>query len=426
MPEIFSYDYALQSDYEDELRSFRDAFYLPDPNLIYLDGNSLGVLPNSTPQLLDHVVKHEWGNRLIRSWNEGWYERPSETGASLANLLGAHPEEVIMADSTSVNLFKLAFAALKYQHGRTSIVSDALNFPSDLYVLQGLVEHFGRQYQLRLVPSPDGIGIEMDKLAELLDKQTALLSLSHIVFKSSFMYDMKEVSRLAHDKGALVIWDLSHAAGAVPVRLNESGADMAIGCTYKYLNGGPGSPAFLYVRKDLQEHLQSPIWGWFGQNKPFNFDIQYKAAAGIHRFYAGSPPMLSLSSLHPSLDIITKAGIERLRLKSISQTEYLISLFRHYLQSLGFGLGSPTDSAQRGSHVSLCHPEAFRICKALINPPYGEKTIIPDFREPDNIRMGIAPLYNRYTDIFEAVMRMKTIVETASYEDFDKNRSAVS
>lgn len=426
MPDIFSYDYALQSDSEDELRSFRDAFYLPDPNLIYLDGNSLGTLPKHTPQFLDHIVQHEWGNRLIRSWNEGWYGRPSETGARLASLIGARPDEVIMADSTSVNLFKLAFAALKYQSGRTSIVSDALNFPSDLYVLQGLVEHFGQQHQLRLVPSKDGIGIEMNTVAQALDNQTALLSLSHVVFKSSFMYDMKEVTRLAHDQGALVLWDLSHSVGAVPVRLNESGADLAVGCTYKYLNGGPGSPAFLYVRKDLQEQLTSPIWGWFGQNKPFDFDLQYKAAAGIHRFFAGSPPMISMSSLQPSLDVFEKAGIERLRMKSIKQTEYLISLFRHYLQAFGFGLGSPADSAQRGSHVSLRHPEAFRICKALIHPPQGQKTVIPDFREPDYIRLGIAPLYNRYADIFEAVMRMKNIAETASYEAFDKNRSVDS
>ncbi len=426
MPEIFKHDYALQLDTRDELRSFRDLFYLPDPNLIYLDGNSLGALPKSSREHLDNIIVQEWGNRLIRSWNEGWYNRPGETGAALSALIGARPDEVIVTDSTSVNLFKLAYAALKHQSHKKTIVSDDLNFPSDLYVLQGLVDLFGNKHKLRLAQSHDGIGLTMESLENAIDDDTALLSLSHVVFKTAFMYDMKAASKLAHDKGALVVWDLSHAVGAVPIRLNESGADMAIGCTYKYLNGGPGSAAFLYVKKELQDQLLSPIWGWFGQDQPFDFDLQYKAAPGIKRFLAGSPPMLSLSALKPSLEIIVKAGMESIRQKSVKQSTYLISLFEHYLEPLGFKLASPKDPDQRGSHVSLRHAEAFRICKALLNPPQGEKTVIPDFRGPDLIRLGIAPLYNSYQDLFEAVMLLKTIVENQSYLAFDKEMSAVS
>jgi kynureninase len=426
MTDVYSSDYAKLLDEKDELKSFRNKFQLNDPYLIYLDGNSLGILPKSTISKVDNVVNNEWGTGLIRSWNEGWYERSSAIGAKIAKIIGAQPDEVIIADTTSVNLFKLAYAALKIQKDKTKIVSDVLNFPSDLYILQGLMEIFGNQHTLNLAQSTDGMTVTIEELGRHITPDTALVTLSHVVFKSAFMYNMNEVTKLAHSNGAMVIWDLSHAAGSVPINLNESNADMAIGCTYKYLNGGPGAPAFLYVRKDLQAKLQSPIWGWFGQHKPFDFNLNYKPAEGIARFLAGTPPLLSLSSIDPSMDIILEAGMDRIREKSINQANYLFSLFDKFLQPQGFTSGSPRDTEIRGSHISIRHPEAYRICKALIDSTICGKVIIPDFREPDNIRLGIAPLYNTFFEIYQAIMQIKEIVEEKKYLAFTANREKVT
>ena len=420
------FEVAKELDSFDNLKHFRQKFVMDDPKLIYLDGNSLGMLPVATPERIQNVITKEWGSNLIRNWNEGWYERSQEIAAKLAPLIGAQPDEVIIADSTSVNLFKLAYAALQFQKGKRAIVSDELNFPSDIYILQGLVKLFGEKHELRIARSHDNMSVSKNEIGEKLKDDTALLTLSHVAFKSSFMYDMKEITGLAHQQGAIVLWDLSHSAGAVPVKLNDSDADMAIGCTYKYLNGGPGSLAFLYVRKDLQDKLVSPIWGWFGQNDPFNFRLDYEPAEGIQRFLAGTPPVLSLSAIEPALDIMLEAGIENLRAKSLDQSRYLIRLFRYFLEPLGFSLGSPEKDQERGSHVSICHPEAYRICKALIDPDTGGKTVIPDFREPDNIRLGITPLYNSYMDIYEAIMQIKMIAEQKLYNHFSLKKEKVT
>lgn len=417
---------ALTYDENDDLKDFRQRFYLPDPNLVYLDGNSLGLMPAKTPLHLQHVLEYEWGQRQIRSWNEGWYNRPSEIASKIAHLIGAQEDEVVVADSTSVNLFKLAWAALRYRAEKKTIVSDELNFPSDIYIFQGLQDAFGGQHNLRLAKSADGITVSMEELERCMGSDCALLSLSYVLFKSAFMYDMKAVTRLAHQKGAMVLWDLSHATGAVSVDLNACQADLAVGCTYKYLNGGPGAPAFLYVRKDLQEKLFSPVQGWFGQHKPFDFSLQYDAAPGIKRFMAGTPPVLSLSALDTSLDILGEAGMDRIREKSLRQTRYLIELFEKYLKNLGFELGSPDQDRFRGSHVALRHPEAYRICQALIDPAVGTKTVIPDFRDPDVIRIGIAPLYNTFEEILESVVQMELIVANQLYEKFPVQRNAVT
>lgn len=426
MTNQYTAEYATMLDEQDELKSFRSKFDLQDKNLIYLDGNSLGVLPKPTKTHTEKVVEKEWGSGLIRSWNEGWYTRPRTIGAKLAKIIGAKPEEVILTDSTSVNLFKLAFAALKHQTNRNEIVSDNLNFPSDLYILQGLIAIFGNKHKLNLANSTDGLTVSTNELNRVINEKTALLTLSHVVFKSAFRYNMNEVTALAQSKGAMVIWDLSHAVGAVPINLNLSNADMAIGCTYKYLNGGPGAPAFLYVRKDLQEKLQSPIWGWFGQNNPFDFNLNYQPANGIDRFLAGTPPLLSLSTIDPSLDIILEAGMDRIWTKSVRQTEYLLSLFNEFLLPLGFQVGSPLNSEQRGSHISIRHPEAYRICKALIDPSVGAKVVIPDFREPDNIRLGIAPLYNTFTDIYEALSQIRHIIKDNKHLEYSPQRESVT
>jgi kynureninase len=417
---------ARDLDKEDDLSRFRDAFYMPDASMIYLNGNSLGRLPLAAIHRINQVVRDEWGDRLIRSWNEGWMEASERIGGKLAVLIGARADEVIVSDATSLDLFKLSLAALKFNAGRMKIVSDELNFPSDLYVLQGIVEMFGNKHEISMVPSRDGMVTEPDAIAALLDEDTALLALTHTCFKSAFVYDMKRLTRYAHEKGAMVLWDLSHSVGAVEIGLNECDVDLAVGCTYKYLNGGPGAPAFLFVRKDLQETLMQPIWGWLGGNDPFAFNPAYIPAEGIRRFQVGTPPVLSLLAMEPGLDLHLEAGMNNLRKKSVHMTEYLVYLFDQWLEPLGFELGTPRNPDIRGSHVSIKHPEAYRINRAMIEAELPAVKVIPDFRTPDNLRLGIAPLYNTFEEIFLAVRRIKEIVECREYEQFSGERSMVT
>lgn len=421
-PSPISRDFALSLDAQDELARFREEFLFADPHQIYLDGNSLGRLPKRTGALLEQVVKEQWGQSLVGGWGEGWYEAPRRIGDKIARLVGAAPGQVMACDSTSTNLYKLVMAALGLRPGRKKVISDTLNFPSDLYILQGCLQTLNSGHRLELVPSADGIGVDLAALAGAIDADTALITLSHVVFKSGFLYDAAAVTRLAHEAGALVLWDLSHAAGAVPVDLDGWDADFAVGCTYKYLNGGPGAPAFLYVNRRLQEQALSPIWGWFGQRSPFAFDLDYRPGEGAARFLAGTPPVLSLLAVEPGVDLLLEAGLERLRAKSARQGGYLIDLFDHYLAPLGFALGSPRDPARRGSHVSLRHPEGYRINRALIQ----EMNVLPDFREPDNLRLGIAPLYTRYAEIWEAVQRIAAVVTEGRYQKYGAERSAVT
>jgi kynureninase len=419
-------EFARQMDDQDALGNFRNRFYIPDDDVIYLDGNSLGRLPLETRRRIAGVVDKEWGTRLIRSWNEGWYELSQKISGKLAEIVGAKAGEIATGDSTSVNLYKTAMAALNHNAGKTRIVSDNLNFPTDIYVLQGIAAQLGGDYHLTLARSTDGISVSMEELDRVIDRNTAVVVLSVVAFRSAFRYDIKKITELVHKKGALIIWDLSHAAGAIPLDLNGTEADMAIGCTYKYLNGGPGSPAYLFVAEHLHQQMKPTIWGWFGEKNPFAFNLEYQPAEGIRRFLAGTPPVLSLAAIQPGLDLILEAGMENLWKKSNHQTEYLIYLWNTMLKSLGFELGSPEDPEQRGSHISLRHPEAYRICKALINPGHNTPIVIPDFREPDNIRIGIAPIYNTYREIFTAVRQMKTIVSEKRYESFSKSREAVT
>jgi kynureninase len=325
-----------------------------------------------------------------------------------------------------VNLYKLAKAALNLQTGKTRIVSDVFNFPTDLYILQGIIQEMGNKHELILAGSKDEITIDLDDLKGKIDENTALVVLSMVAFKSAFLYDANEINEWAHQKGALVLWDLSHAAGAAPVELNKIKADLAVGCTYKYLNGGPGSPAFLYVRKDLQEKLNSPIQGWFGEENPFEFGLNYRPAGGIRKFLTGTPPVLNLLAIEPGLDLLMEAGIENLYEKSKRQSEYFIFLTMKILSKHGFEIGSPLHHLQRGSHISLKHPEAYRICQSLIHPKNGIVKIIPDFREPDNIRFGFTPLYTTFEEIRQTIERLKIIIETREYEWFESERNSVT
>jgi kynureninase len=413
-------------DEEDTLKGFRSRFVIPDPSLIYLDGNSLGRLPRETIGYLDQAIRQQWGERLIRSWNEGWYQQSMRLGKKIAQIIGARPDEVIVSDSTSINLYKLAYGALKISRERTEIISDDMNFPSDLYVLQGLVRQFGDRHTLRLLKSVDGISSDMTELVRMISRQTALVTLSHVAFKSSYLYDMEKVTDLAHLHGAIVLWDLSHSVGALPISLKQAHADLAIGCTYKYLNGGPGSPAFLYVRRDLQEQLENPIQGWFGEKNPFEFKLNFRVSEGIRKYLTGTPPVLSVAGLEPAVDMLLEAGIGPIRQKSMNQTGYLVRLAEAWLFRHGFRLGSPEFAERRGSHISLKHAEGYRICRALVDPGVGGQVVIPDFREPNNIRLGVTPLYTTFEEIYMALEKMRMIMEQKIYERYPRTREAVT
>lgn len=398
--------HAEALDAADPLASFRDRFVIDDPKRIYVDGNSLGRLPRETPARLARRVE-EWGSRLVTAWHD-WIDLPAQVGDALAPIIGARPREVLVADSTTVNLYKLASAALDIRPG--AIVGRADDFPTDRYVLEGLAAQHGRE--LRLVE--DVVGA--------LEPPVALVCLSHVDYRTGTLADMAAVTAAVHEAGALAVWDLSHAAGAMPVELEAGGADLAVGCTYKYLNAGPGSPAFLYVRSELQPRLTSPIWGWFGQRDQFAMGPRYDPVEGIGRFQAGTPPILGLTAVEVGVELITEAGIDRLREKSVALTELVVALHDAWLEPLGFALGTPREPARRGAHVSLRHPDAWRICRALIE----RADVIPDFRGPDSVRIGLPPLYTRFVDAWDAVDRLRRLVKSEVHLEFDTAMARVT
>lgn len=418
-PDAAGFAEAADLDDADPLSGFQERFHLPDPELIYLDGNSLGPLPDAVRPLLEKLVVEEWGEGLIRSWNERWWDLQVTIGDRLAPLVGALPGEVIISDSTSVNLYKLATAAVVAARGKRKIVTDDANFPSDMYVLRGVAGNTGGSLE---VVATEGSDSPMTVLEAAVDDDTALVSLSHTAFKSGYTHDLAAVTALAHMAGAYMLWDLSHSVGVVPIDLDGSGSDMAVGCTYKYLNGGPGAPAFLYVRRELQMSLTSPIQGWWGHTDPFAFDLEFSPAEGIRRFHAGTMPILSLAVMEAGIEDVAEARIDRIRAKSVSLTEFFIGQWEEHLAPLGFTLASPRDPAQRGSHISLTHPEAWPIDLALIE--IGK--VIPDFRAPDNLRFGFAPLYNTHLEVHTAVQRIRAIVESGSHSDFMGKRLTVT
>jgi kynureninase len=405
---------AQQRDREDELASFRERYVIAEHELIYLLGNSLGRLPVTASADIEALVNTAWGERLIRGWNDGWLGLPETVGNQLAPLVGAGDGELLLADSTSVNLYKLAVAALRARAGRAKIVTDDLNFPSDLYVLESAAIAAGNGQQVQVIRSADGWQGPEEALLSAVDEDTALLSLSHTVFKSSFIYDMAALTARAHEAGALVLWDVSHSVGAMPLDFQAHDVDLAVGCTYKYLNGGPGAPAFLYVRRDLQDELQNPIAGWMGQERPFAFDLDYQPAAGLRRFLTGTPSILSLVPVSSGIALLREAGIERVRAKSLAQTDYLIALWAEKLRPLGFALRTPRTHARRGSHVTLAHPDGWRIAQALQT----EMNILLDFRHPDNLRLAVAPLYTTFTELYDTVARLHTVVADRRYERY--------
>ena len=391
---------ARALDAADPLRSFRDRFQLPQ-GIIYLDGNSLGALPKATVARQRLMVEEEWGNSLIRSWNaHGWIDSPQRIGAKIARLIGAKPNEVIVADSTSVNLFKLIVAAAQLSE-RPVLLSEAGNFHTDLHIASGAAEMVPH---LRLEIAP------RDEIDACLGEDTNLLLLTHVHYKAGFRFDMAEVTARAKERGALTIWDLSHSAGAVPLKLNADGAELAIGCGYKYLNGGPGAPAFLYVAEHLQERLVSPLRGWMGHAAPFAFTDDYLPAPGIARFLAGTPPILGMSALESGIDAFDGADMDALWSKSVRLFDLFAQLMAERCPELR--CISPREPDKRGSHISFAHEHAFEICQALI-----EAGVIGDFRSPDVVRFGLTPLYLGHEDMVEAAERCAIILETGRWRD---------
>ena len=400
--------YAGDLDAADPLAGFRDRFVRDDPAPIYLDGNSLGPLPRATRDRIAEVVTQEWGSGLVRSWHR-WIELPGQVGDLLGeHLIGAAPGQVAVCDSTTVNLYKLACAALDARPGRTVIVTDDDNFPTDRYVLQGIAGQRGGS--LRMIRTDLDQGIAEEAVRDAVDSGTALVSLSHVAYRSGALADMAAITRIVHEAGALVLWDLCHSVGAVPVELDACGADMAVGCTYKYLNAGPGAPAFLYVRRDLQPGLRQPVWGWFGQRQQFDMGPDYDPAPGIGRFLTGSPPIIGTVAVQEGARLLAEAGIGPLRAKGLALTGYLIALADEWLAPHGVTVASPREDERRGSHVTLAHPEAWRISQALI-----QAGVIGDYRTPDRLRLGPAPAYTRFTDVWDALDILRAIMTEGTF-----------
>jgi kynureninase len=414
-----SREHAEDLDRADPLGHFRDRFVLPEPELRYLDGNSLGRLPRATIDRLATVVADEWGRGLIRSWSS-WISLCREVGDQVAAaVVGARPGEVVVSDSTTVNFYKLAAAALDARPGRTVVLGSADDFPTDRYVLQGLCS--ARGLTLREVETDIDAGFSVSSVREALDDSVALVALSHVAYRSGALADLPAITAAAHEAGALVLWDLSHSGGSVPVGLADAGADLAVGCTYKYLNGGPGAPAYLYVRTDLQDRLRQPVQGWFGTADQFGMGAAYEPAAGIDRFLVGSPPVLAVATVEEGVRLTAEAGIDRLRDKGMAMTSYLVELADKWLAPLGFRLASPRDPALRGSHVSLYHPRAWQVSQALV-----DRGVVPDYRTPDRLRLGPAPLTTRYVDVHDALVLVRDIVTAGDHLEYPAEPARVT
>jgi kynureninase len=397
-------------DAQDSLSGFRDRF-LDDGATIYLDGNSMGRLPKAAVARLHEMAEHEWGTILVRGWTEsGWMESPMRVGDRIGELIGASPGEVLVADTTSVGLFRLMTAVLRARPQRRVIVTERSNFPTDLYIAAGVADLLGAEVRM----------IERASLADGLDVDTALLMLTEVDFRTGARHDMGALTAAAHAAGALVLWDLSHSAGAVEIQLNRHHVDLAVGCGYKYLNGGPGSPAYLFVAKALQAELRNPIQGWLGHDNPFLFDSEYQRAPGIRGWMSGSPPVLAIGALAVGIDIQLEAGAGAIGEKAALLTEVFMRCARARLGHLGFHVATPESAKHRGAQVSLRHADGLAVVRAV-----ADLGVVGDFRPPDLCRFGLAPLYTRYVDVWDAVERIAEVVESGMTR-LPKYREAVA
>ena len=388
-----------QMDAKDPLAPVRDSFALP-AGVIYLDGNSLGALPRSVPERLAHTVTHEWGEHLIRSWNTaGWASLPRTVGDRLAKLIGAEPGSVVVCESTSVNLYKVMMAAAAMRPGRRVVLTDAGNFPTDIYVMSGVAAQMGLELEVA----------EPERVVDSIRADVAVMALTQVDYRTGRRHDMAELTRRAHQAGAIVVWDLAHSAGAFAVDLAGCEVDLAVGCGYKYLNGGPGAPAFVYVAPRLQDGFANPIRGWFGHSRPFDFDLEFHPADGIDRARVGTPHVLSMVALDEALGVFDGLDMAAVRSKSVALTDLFISLIDDRLAGV-FELATPREPERRGSHVSLRHPDAYRVMQALI-----DRGVVGDFRAPDVARFGFAPLYVRHVDVWDAVDVLVDVIRTESW-----------
>lgn len=396
------------ADLRDPLAPLRQQFELPD-GIIYLDGNSLGVLPKAAAARAASVVTREWGSGLIRSWNTAsWFDLPARLGDKLARLIGADPGQVVITDTTSLNLFKALAAALRIQQHaapeRRVIVSERDNFPTDLYMIQGMIDLLQQGYEMRLID-------EQLPLEQALDDSVAVVALSHVNYRTGHLHDMAAVTARAHSHGALTIWDLAHSAGAVPVDLTGSNADFAVGCTYKYLNAGPGAPAFIWVAPRHTDQFWQPLSGWWSHQRPFDMAVDYEPAAGIRRYLCGTQPIVSLSLVECGLDIALAADMNEVRKKSLALGDLFIQLVESRCAQHPLTLVTPRDPARRGSHVSFRHPHGYQVMQALI-----ERGVIGDYREPEVLRFGLTPLYLGYADVWDAVQVLKEVLDGETWK----------
>jgi kynureninase len=402
--------YAAALDAADPIASYRDKVRRTDPGLVYLDGNSLGMLPLATQDRLASVVAREWGDELVRGWQR-WIDLPTQVGDHLGEaLLGAAAGQVLVCDSTTVNLYKLARAAVAARPDRPVVVTDDDNFPTDRYVIEGVAAETSRE--LRMLKADPVHGVTTQTLSQALAPgDVGLVSLSHVAYRSGALLDMAAVTRQVHDGGALMLWDVAHSAGTVPVELDNAEADFAVGCTYKYLNAGPGAPGFLYVSGRLIDQLRSPIQGWWGQAEMFEMGPTYEPAPGITRFLSGTPSVTGLYAVDEGVRLLAEAGVEALRSKSILLTEYVIALADAWLQPHRLTVASPRNAAARGGHVVLAHPEAYRMAVALI-----ERGVVPDFRAPNLLRLGPAPLTTSFAEVHEGMRRLRDLLAAGEHE----------
>jgi kynureninase len=394
--------YAEKLDAADPLAEYRERFLLEDPGLIYLNGNSLGALPRATLARMETVFREEWGTALARSWDH-WVDLPARAGDVVGELIGAAAGQVIVTDNTTVNLYKLATAALDARPGRHVIITDHDNFPSDRYVMAGLAAQRGAE--LRMLATDINEGVHPDLVRAAVDEDTALVSLSHVAYRSGALADMAAITAIVHQAGALMLWDLCHSVGAVPVDLDGCEADLAVGCTYKYLNAGPGAPAFAYVSARLREVLRQPIWGWFSQRDQFGMGPSYDPAPGMAKFMTGTPSIPGTAAVEEGARLLLEAGPEPMRDKSMRLTAYLIELADAWLVPLGCAIATPREASRRGGHVSFCHPQAERIVEQLASDG-----VIADYRTPDRFRFGLSPLTTRFTDVWDAADAARTLI----------------
>jgi kynureninase len=406
---------CLALDRDDPLALLRECFDLPD-GVIYLDGNSLGARPRAALARAREVVEREWGRDLIGSWNSaGWFDMPKRLGDRLAPLIGAAAGEVVVTDTTSLNLFKALAAALRMQapSQRRVLVTERSNFPTDIYMAQGLAGWLERGYTVRLVDSAD-------ELADVIDSDCAVVMLTHVNYRTGYQHDMQALGAHAHARGALIVWDLAHSAGAVPLDLNAAMADFAVGCTYKYLNGGPGAPAFIWVPQRHQAQFTHPLTGWWGHAAPFAMSPEFGPAAGIGRALCGTQPVVSLALVECGLEVFEQTSMAAIRAKSLALTDLFITLAESRCAGHPLGLVTPREHARRGSHVSFTHPHGYAVMQALI-----ARGVIGDYREPEIMRFGFTPLYTRFVDVWDAVGILKDILDRRDY-DVDAARGAVT